>query len=77
MSETVAIKVPKEVKEKMKKLKGRVDWPAEIRRFIEERIRMAEAEENLKQVVEILKRAGGGVERGYAVALVREDREGH
>ena len=77
MSETIAVKVSKELKEKMRRLRDRVDWPNEIRRFIEERIRREEAEENLKQVIELLKRTKGGVERGFAVTVVREDREGH
>jgi len=45
--------------------------------FIKERIRQEEAEENLKQVIELLKRTKGGVERGFAVDAVRQDREGH
>ena len=49
----------------------------ESRRFIKERIRQEEAEENLKQVIELLKRTKDGVEKGFAVAVVREDREGH
>jgi len=77
MSETIAVKVSKELKERMRRLRNRVDWPNEIRRFIEERIRQEEAEENLKQVIELLKRTKGGVEKGFAVAAVRESREGH
>ena len=77
MSETIAVKVSKELKEKMQRLRDRVNWPSEIRRFIEERIRQEEAEENLKQVIELLKRTKGGVEKGFAVTAVREDRESH
>ncbi len=77
MSEIVAVKVPRELKERMRRLRDRVDWPSEIRRFIEERVRQEEAEENLRQVIELLKRTKGGVEKGFAAKSVREDREGH
>jgi len=40
-------------------------------------VRREEAEENLKQVIELLKKTRGGVEKGFAVASVREDREGY
>ncbi len=77
MGEIVAIKVPRELKERMRRLRDRVDWPSEIRRFIEERIRELEAEENLREVTEILRKAKGGVEAGFASSSVREDREGN
>ena len=35
------------------------------------------AQENLKRVIELLKRTKGNVEKGFAVAAVREDRENH
>jgi len=38
MSEVISFKVSKELKEKYEKLKDVIDWPAELRAFVEERI---------------------------------------
>jgi len=51
----VSFKVRKEIKEKIKKYKGKVNWAEELRRFVEEKIRSLEAEENIKAVIEKLK----------------------
>lgn len=39
----VSFKVRGEVKEKMMKYKDRINWPEELRRFVEEKIRELEA----------------------------------
>jgi predicted DNA-binding protein len=70
----VSIRVPKELKEEMDKLKDMVDWASEIRSFIEERVRkykriraLNELEKTLEELPETPK--------GLATELVREDRE--
>lgn len=74
MSGVVAVKVPKRLKEAMKSYSHLVDWPAEIRAFIEERIRRIEAEKSIKNVVKILEKTGS-VEQGFAAEAVRSDRD--
>jgi len=71
----VSFKVKKEVKEKMEKYRDRVSWAEELRNFVEERIRMLEAEENIKKVVEELEKMPIETPRGFSVASVRKDRD--
>ncbi len=75
MSSVISFKVKREVKEKMKKFKDRVNWADELRKFVEERIRELEAEENIKHVVEELEKIPISVPRGFSVNSVREDRD--
>ncbi|MET1159743.1 MAG: CopG family transcriptional regulator [Thermoprotei archaeon] len=72
----VSFKVPRELKEKMKKYKH-INWSAELRKCLENRIREIEAEENLRRVVEKLSKIDLSSPPGYAVKLLREDRESH
>jgi hypothetical protein len=74
MSSVVSFKVPREVKEKMKKLGKYVKWSEELRNFLIKRVEEIEREVNMREVVEMLRRTRG-VPKGYAVALVREDRD--
>ncbi|WP_054856766.1 hypothetical protein [Vulcanisaeta sp. JCM 16159] len=74
MSSVVSFKVRREIKEKMERFKDRVNWAEELRRFVEERIRELEAEENIKRVVEELEKIPISVPRGFSVSSVREDR---
>ena len=70
MSEVVSIRVPRELKEKMKKYP--IDWSSEIRRFIEERVRALEL---LEVLDEIERRAVKRMVRVNSVKLIRESRE--
>jgi len=74
MSETIAIKIPPELKKKIKQLKNKVNWPEEIRLFIKRRIREIEAEESMSKILEEIK-STSGVPKGFSVSSVREDRE--
>jgi predicted DNA-binding protein len=74
MSSVVSFKVPREIKEKMKKLKKHVKWSEELRNFLIKRVEEVEREVNMREAVEMLKKTRG-VPKGYAVALVREDRD--
>ena len=47
----VSFKVRREIKEKMKKYKDRIKWAEELRKFVEEKIRELEAEENMENIV--------------------------
>ena len=77
MSEVVSFKVRRGIKRKMDAYKDKVNWSEELRRFVEERIRELEAQENIARVVEELKRASWRAERGTAARLIRWDRDSH
>ncbi len=70
----VSFKVSKELKEKMDRFGDRVNWGEELRKFVKSKIRELEAEENLRVVVEELKRCRWSTPIGFAASLVREDR---
>jgi len=74
MSEVFAVKLPKNLKEAMRRVSGEVNWPEEIRGFIQRRVSEAEAEENMRKVLVMLQ-GTGSVEKGFAAGVVREDRE--
>jgi len=71
----VSFKVRREIKEKMEKYRDRVNWAEELRRFVEERIRRLEAEENIRRVMEELERIPVQAPAGFSRASVREDRD--
>ncbi len=75
MSVTVSFKVRKEVKEKMEKYKGLVNWNEELRKFVEMKIKEIEARERFKEIVKKIESASWGVEEGFASRSVREDRD--
>ncbi len=77
MSEVVAFKVRREIKRRMEELKGEVNWPEELRRFVEEKIREVEARKTKERLRKRLRRASWSVPRGTAARLVRGDRDGH
>ena len=74
MSEVVTFKVPKEVKEKMRRYRDRVNWSKLLRDFVIEKIRLLEAEEKLKKVSKIISETKG-VPSGFSKFSVREDRD--
>ncbi len=75
MSVVVSFKVRREIKELMDRFRNRVNWSEELRRFVEERVRQLEAEENFEKILERLKSAEWGVPRGFSTSSVREDRD--
>lgn len=72
----ISVKVPDQVKEKMKRMKGEVDWPEEIRSFIENRVEELERKERAERVERLLARLPTQAE-GTASELVRHDRDSH
>ena len=75
MSDVVTFKVSRELKERMKRFKDRVNWSAELRKFVENRVKELEAEQRLELATEELKRGGWSVPKGFSSRSVREDRE--
>ena len=75
MSDVVTFKVSRELKERMKRFKDRVNWSAELRKFVENKLKELEAEQRLELVAEELKRGGWSVPKGFSSRSVRGDRE--
>ncbi|MCX8205055.1 MAG: CopG family transcriptional regulator [Candidatus Nezhaarchaeota archaeon] len=75
MSSVFSVKIGKEIKEKMEKYKGRVNWAEEVRRFLEETVRKIEASENFEKILSRLEDARWQVPRGFSATCVREDRD--
>jgi len=76
MSEIVSFKVPRELKEKMRRYKDRINWSKLLRDFLAEKIRLLEAEENLKKISRMISETKG-VPRGFSASSIREDRDGY
>ena len=76
MSKIITFKVSPEIRERMKKFRGKVNWSAEIRRFIQQRLEELEREERLESLAEELKNASWSIPQGFSKRSVREDREG-
>ena len=73
----VSVKVSPKVKKEMEQLKEKVEWPAEIRKFIERRLEQERRKENIDRVERVLKTMPQ-VPKGTAERLVRESRDsGH
>lgn len=70
MSSTFTIRIPRELKEKMRRLPA--EWSEEVRSFIEERVRHLEL---MKTIEEIEPRAERRRVEVDSTALIREDRE--
>ncbi len=71
MSDVISIRIPKELKEKMKKYSF-VDWSDEIRKFLEERVRTLDLLEVLDDIEEEARKRRVKVN---SAILIREDRE--
>jgi len=69
-STVITIRIPRELKEKMKKIN--INWSEEIRRFIEEKIRSYELLETFEK---IRRRAKKRKVRVDSTVLIREDRD--
>jgi metal-responsive CopG/Arc/MetJ family transcriptional regulator len=72
----ICIRIPKELKEEMDKLRGVVNWSEEIRRFIEKKIEEVEQERALKEFEEIIKTIPK-LPPEEVIKLVREDRDSY
>ncbi|ABL88692.1 transcriptional regulator, CopG family [Pyrobaculum islandicum DSM 4184] len=71
----VSFEVGRELKEKMEKYKDKVNWGEELRKFVEEKIRELEAEENMEKVVKELESLDVEVPAGFSQTSIREDRD--
>ncbi len=76
MSVVVSFRIPRELKEKMDRLRSYVDRSEEARRFIENRIKEFEQQKAIEELEEIVKRLPT-CPRGTTIRYVREDRDSH
>ena len=74
MSVVVSFRIPKKLKERMDALRDIVNWSEEVRRFIEERVRMLEQVKAIEELEENIRKLPK-VPRGTTVKYVREDRD--
>ncbi len=72
VSDVISVRVPKELKEKIRKYG--IDWSKEIREFLEERIRALELLEVLNNIEE---KARNRRTRVDSTKIIREAREEH
>ena len=71
----VSVKVSDKTKKGMEEFKEKIEWPSEIRNFIEGRLEQAKREETVERIERLL-RALPEAKSGTASRLVREDRDG-
>jgi vacuolar-type H+-ATPase subunit D/Vma8 len=70
-----SVKIRRDLKEKMERYSDKVNWAEEVRRFIEEKIRLLEAEENYRAILSELEKVSWSVSKGFSTESVREDRD--
>jgi hypothetical protein len=70
MSTTITIRIPRELKEKMKE--NPQEWSAEVRNFIEQRVRNLELQKTLEEVGIRAEKRRAKID---STTLIREDRE--
>jgi len=69
-SEVVVIRVPKSLKERMRRVK--INWSSEIRAFIERRVTSYELRQSLREIRERARKRRVSMD---STKLIREDRE--
>ncbi len=74
MSKVVSFKVSNDVKARMDKFRGKVNWSKLLRDFVIEKLKELEAKENLYETLKILDETKS-VEKGFSARSVREDRD--
>ena len=72
MSDVISVRIPRELKEKMRKYS--VDWSREIREFLEERIRALEFIEMLDSIEERARKRRTRVDSARLIREAREER---
>jgi len=70
MSTTITIRIPRELKEKMKE--NPQEWSEEVRNFIEQRVRNLELQKTLEEIGVRAEKRRAKID---STTLIREDRE--
>jgi len=73
MSDTVVIRVPKKLKEEMKKIN--INWSAYLRQQIERKIKREKLKKLWREIEEIKNRIPPSPIKDFSVKSIREDRE--
>jgi len=76
LSEVLSIRIPRELKKRIDKLKSFVDWKKEIIKFLEDRVRYYERMKIVKEIHKLLE-THPTFPKGSVVKAVREDRDSH
>ncbi|MEM2191499.1 MAG: hypothetical protein QW540_08745 [Archaeoglobaceae archaeon] len=76
MESVVSFKVNRKLKEKMESLGHEINWPEELRKFVETKIREIEAKKGKERTAMRLESAAWFVPDGFSAKIVRENRDG-
>ncbi len=76
MSVIVSFRIPRELKKKMDRFKGTINWSEELRKFIEKRIEELEQQKVIEELEETIKRIPL-IPKGIATRYIREDRDSY
>jgi len=76
LSEVLSIRIPRELKRRIKELGDLVNWKEEIIKYLEERVVYYEKLKFLRKVHEIIENHPT-LPRGSVVRALREDRDSH
>ncbi|MDK2782027.1 MAG: hypothetical protein PWR13_1055 [Archaeoglobi archaeon] len=71
-----SIRIPPEIKKEMDRLKDKINWSEEIRRFIKNKIEEYNKRKVLEEVISYIQTLPESP-KGLAQELVREDRDSH
>ena len=74
MSEVISFKVSRELKKKVDELKGIIDWPSELRAFVENRVREVERSLVIRRILD--RTPEKILPAGSVVKAIREERGG-
>jgi len=76
MSEVFSIRIPRELKRRLERLRGVVDWRSEVVSFLEGRVKYYERVLALRKINELISKHPE-VPKGFATESVRGDRDSH
>jgi hypothetical protein len=73
-----SLKAIKKLEDEMNKLKGKIDWPKELRKHVIDIIERARKEEVFNEEMEKLKEIGpANVPQGFSIKSMRENRDSY
>ncbi len=75
-SAVVTVRIPEDLRREMKRYREKINWSAEIREFIAERIEEERKREAFERLLNLVKSLPG-VPEGTSKRLVRDERESH
>lgn len=75
MNSVVSFKVDRKVKEKMETLKNEINWPEELRKFVEIKLKEFDAKKGKEKIIKKLESAEWSVKSAFSAEIVREMRD--